>query len=126
MTKSQTTLPRTTLLSSHLSSTTILSSLSYPCFTSPLLDSLHPASTLFIFLICLLFEMICNVIYLCMDMMKVFFPRMIDFDSISASCSKPGRRGLSDPLYTIRKRIQHTPKILHQPHHLTRPHFHSL
>jgi hypothetical protein len=31
------------------------------------------------------------------DVMKVFFPRMIDYDSICASCSKPGRRGLSDP-----------------------------
>ena len=29
--------------------------------------------------------------------MKVFFPRMIDYDSICASCSKPGHRGLSDP-----------------------------
>ena len=33
----------------------------------------------------------------CMDVMKVFFPRMIDYDSICASCSKPGHRGLSDP-----------------------------
>jgi hypothetical protein len=32
-----------------------------------------------------------------LDMMKVFFPRMIDYDSISASCSKPGHRGSSDP-----------------------------
>ena len=32
--------------------------------------------------------------------MKVFFPRMIDYDSICASCSKPGRRGLSDPTTT--------------------------
>lgn len=31
--------------------------------------------------------------------MKLFFPRMIDYDSISASCSKPGHRGLSDPCY---------------------------
>ena len=37
----------------------------------------------------------------CMEVMKVFFPRMIDFDSISASCSKPGRRGLSDPYYIL-------------------------
>ena len=35
-----------------------------------------------------------------MEVMKVFFPRMIDYDSISASCSKPGLRGSSDPYAT--------------------------
>ena len=39
-----------------------------------------------------------------MEVMKVFFPRMIDYDSISAPCSKPGLRGSSDPYTTPSQR----------------------
>jgi hypothetical protein len=53
-------------------------------------------------------------------MMKLFFPRMIDYDSISASCSKPGHRGLSDPCYASSHsycliRIFIVPALMHTP-----------